>query len=97
MILFRVLTLVGFVVPNDAPCRGARHAVTGHVTCDAADYRTFNASLSICRGARSDGDSQYEQCNDHQRAFTRVAEFTAHPASSAVVESIRRKNSHAKA
>jgi hypothetical protein len=40
--------LVGFVVSNDAPCRGARSAVTGHVTRNAANYRTFNASLSIC-------------------------------------------------
>jgi hypothetical protein len=47
-ILIRVLTFIGFVVPDDASCCGARNAVTGHVTRNAADYRTFNASLSIC-------------------------------------------------
>jgi hypothetical protein len=53
------------VVPDDASCRGTRSAVTGHVTRNAAYYRTFNASLSICWGAGSDGYSQYEQCDDH--------------------------------
>jgi hypothetical protein len=48
VILIRVLTFIGFVVPNDASCRGTRSAVTGHVTRNAANYRTFNASLSIC-------------------------------------------------
>jgi hypothetical protein len=47
-ILIRVLTFIGFVVPDDASCRGTRSAVTGHVTRNAANYRTFNASLSIC-------------------------------------------------
>jgi hypothetical protein len=48
VILIRVLTFIGFVVPDDASCRGTRSAVTGHVTRNAANYRTFNASLSIC-------------------------------------------------
>jgi hypothetical protein len=56
---------VCFVVPNDTSCRSTRSAVTGHVTGNATDYCTFNASLSICRGACSDSDSQYEQYNDH--------------------------------
>ena len=47
-ILIRVLTFVSFVVPDDASCRGTRSAVTGHVTRNAANYRTFDASLSIC-------------------------------------------------
>ena len=41
MILNRVLTFVCFVVPNDASCRGTHSVVTGHVTRDATDYRTF--------------------------------------------------------
>jgi hypothetical protein len=65
VILIRVLTFIGFVVPDDASCRGTRSAVTGHVTRNAANYRTFNASLSICRGARSEGNSHHEQCNEH--------------------------------
>jgi hypothetical protein len=64
-ILVRVLMFVCFVVPNDTSCRSTRSAVTGHVTGNATDYRTFNASLGIGRGACSDGDAQYEQCSEH--------------------------------
>jgi hypothetical protein len=53
------------MVPNDASGCGTCSAMTGHVTRDATDYRAFNAPLGICRGACSDGNSQYEQCNEH--------------------------------
>jgi hypothetical protein len=55
-ILSRVLTFVCFVVPNDTSNRGTRSAVTSHVARNAADYCTFNASLSICGSARSCGE-----------------------------------------
>ena len=64
-ILVSVLTLVRLVVADDTPSCSTRGAVIGHVTSNATDYRTFNASLSIRRGACSDGNSQYEQCNEH--------------------------------
>jgi hypothetical protein len=63
--LARVLTFVCFVVPDDTSCRGTRSAVTSHVTRNATDYCTFNASLSICRSACSRGDSQDEQYNEN--------------------------------
>jgi hypothetical protein len=53
------------VVADDTPSCSTRGAVTGHVTSNATNYRTFNASLSICRGARSEGNSHHEQCNEH--------------------------------
>jgi hypothetical protein len=46
-ILVSVLTLVRLVVADDTPSCSTRGAVTGHVTSNATDYRTFNASLSI--------------------------------------------------
>jgi hypothetical protein len=64
-VLSRVLTFVCFVVPNDTSCRGTRSAVTSHVTRNATDYCTFNASLSICRSACSRGDSQDKQYNEN--------------------------------
>ena len=48
-ILVSVLTLVRLVVADDTPSCSTRGAVTGHVTSNATDYRTFNASLSIRR------------------------------------------------
>jgi hypothetical protein len=64
-ILVSVLTLVRLVVADDTPSCSTRGAVTGHVTSNATDYRTFNASLSICRADSSDSDSQNQQCNEH--------------------------------
>jgi hypothetical protein len=42
------MTFVCFVVPNDTSGDSTHSAVTGKVTRNAADYRTFNASLRIC-------------------------------------------------
>jgi hypothetical protein len=64
-ILVSVLTLVRLVVADDTPSCSTRGAVTGHVTSNATDYRTFNASLSICRADSTDSDSQNQQCNEH--------------------------------
>ena len=63
-ILVYVLTLVRLVVADDTPSCSTRGAVTGHVTSNATNYRTFNASLSTCRADRSDHDSHYEQRNE---------------------------------
>ena len=42
------MRFVCFVMPNDTSGGGTHSAVPGHVTRNAADYGTFNASLRIC-------------------------------------------------
>ena len=52
-ILICVLTLVGFVMPDDTPSTRARNSVADHMTGDSPDYGAFNAALGIRRGGSS--------------------------------------------
>jgi hypothetical protein len=80
------------VVPNDTSCRGTHSAMTGHVTRDATDYRTFNASLSICRADSSDSDSHYEQRNEHFHFKSPITQPIHKKACRHLVPSNRRRN-----
>jgi hypothetical protein len=91
-ILVSVLTLVRLVVADDTPSCSTRGAVTGHVTSNATDYRTFNASLSICRADSSDSDSQYEQRNEHFHFKSPMSQPSHKKACRHLVPSNRRGN-----
>jgi hypothetical protein len=91
-ILVSVLTLVRLVVADDTPSCSTRGAVTGHVTSNVTNYRTFNASLSICRADSSDSDSHYEQRNEHFHFKSPITQPIHKKACRHLVPSNRRRN-----